>query len=201
MCLSIPWVASPTSGLMMFSRRALAMCLLASVWAGLCVWITSTDSAEAPAKEPTSVNKLAVQSIEPGKLHIGYPLTATVYMKNNSGRILQVRNIAFTQTRPYPLNATEEIANENAIWREVLSGIQPFGRDAEFPTMGDGEFNQIIESNPVGATEYRDIISGNHAVYFAMLTADRNTGENLIELCFFVGSRGIVQFCSTHNRP
>lgn len=83
----------------------------------------------------------------------------------------------------------------------MIDNVHSLGRDADFPTMGDGEFNQILESNPVTAPEYADIIRGNHAVYFAMLTLDRETGEHLIELCFFIGSKGIVHFCPTHNRP
>jgi len=96
---------------------------------------------------------------------------------------------------------TEEMENENAMGSEVLKGNESQGRYAEFPTMGDGEFNQILETNPVSAPEYLSIFKGDHAAYFAMLTQDAGTRESLIELCFFVGSKGIVQFCSTHNLP
>jgi len=200
LCISLPWVADSPPGLMMFSRRALAICLLASTWAGLCAWITTADNTEVPVTA-TPPNKLIVQSIVLGELRVGNPFTATVYLKNNSGRIIRIKNLAFTQTRPYPLNAAEDMENENAMWSEVVNGIQSLGRDAEFPTLGGGEFSQILETHPVSAPEYVDITRGNHAVYFAMLTRDRDTGENLIELCFFVGSKGIIQFCSTHNRP
>jgi len=150
---------------------------------------------------PAPTNRLVVQSIVLGELRIGHPFTATVYLKNVSGKILRVKNIAFTQTRPFPQNVNEERTNEDTMWSAVETNILLLGRDAEFPTMGDGEFNQVLESNPVGRAEFQDIAQGNQAAYFAMLTLDRETGEHLVELCFFVGWRGAIHFCSTHNLP
>lgn len=40
----VPWVANAQPGLTLFARRALMICLLGTTWAGLSVWITSSDN-------------------------------------------------------------------------------------------------------------------------------------------------------------
>lgn len=132
---------------------------------------------------------------------VSQPYTATVYFKNTTGRVVKIKNIAFTQTRPYPRNRAEEKENEDAMWSAVTSNVTELGRDAEVPTMGNGEFNQILETAPITLPEFLDIARGNHAVYFAMLTREQKKNKSLIELCFFVGAKGTVHYCSTHNRP
>lgn len=108
LCFSLPWVAnSPTASVMSF-RRALLVSLLVIAWAILCAWTRSTEVPALP-------NRLTVQSILPGILQIGFPFTATVFIKNNSGKIIRTRNVAITQTRHNPLNAAEELENENAM--------------------------------------------------------------------------------------
>jgi hypothetical protein len=166
--------------------------ILSSIFLGLIIWVRKQRPV-SPA--------LMVQDIVLGNLIPGQPFTASVYFKNTTNRVIRIRNLAFTQTRPFPRNRTEEMENENAIWSAVTDHVDGMGRDAEVPTMGKGEFNQVLETATVSLPEYRDILAGNHATYFAMLTRDRDTEENLIELCFFVGKQGIVHYCSSHNRP
>jgi hypothetical protein len=44
---SIPWVGDSQSGPVLFARRALMICMLATALAGLSVWVTSSESPES----------------------------------------------------------------------------------------------------------------------------------------------------------
>lgn len=198
---SIRWIADAPPGPSAFARRALAISLLGVIWAGSCVWITNSDAWAAAAIPTDTKNGLEVTSIVPGQLIPGQPFDVTINMRNTSGRVIRIRNLAFAQTRSVPQSREEELANESEVWSQVSQGLEAMGQDRVIPTMGGGETNQIIESNPISLPEYRDIMRGSHAVYFALVTRNSVTRENLIELCFFVGNRGIVHFCPTYNKP
>ena len=168
------------------------MSAISLIVVGLFYWLSKPKSEQY---------KLEIQTIELGDLIVGQPFTATVYFRNVSGAVIAIKNLAYTETRPFPTSPLEEKENELSLWGHIEKNIGALGRDAEVPIMGNGEFNQTLETYPVSLAEIRDVYHGSHAFYFAMKTVDRATGRRLIELCFFVGAKGIISYCSSHNYP
>ncbi len=146
--------------------------------------------------------KLKVVSLAFASPHFaaGLPIAVRVNFKNVYGKALKIRNAAWMQTRLIPANLAAEKENEDSLWRELVERIKRSGRDAEIP-MVEGEMNPIFETNPLLPDEFASIMTGTHAVYFAVLTIDRETQQHLMELCFFVSRDGRIQYCSQYNGP
>ena len=150
---------------------------------------------------PTSAKKIEVVSLVRSALIPGQPLAAKYEIRNVSGKIVRIRNIGFAQTRLIPRNLTEEKASEEEFWKGASDGLITGGRDAEIPTFGSGLYHRIIESHPLQGEEYNSVLLGTHLVYFAAIVQDRDTKENLIELCFCTGRENVIHLCSQHNKP
>lgn len=166
-------------------------------------WVGWRQAGVLAPKTVENPKKLKVMSLAFVHPHLapGSPIAVRVNFKNVSGRAIRIRNAAYVQTRVMPKDLSAEKENENLLWQQLRDGLEKAGRDAEIPMVEDGDMNQILESAPLASDEYEDIMRGSHAVYFASITQDRDTKEHLMELCFFVGNLGKIQYCSQHNGP
>jgi hypothetical protein len=64
LCFSIPWVSDALPGVVSFSRKALMIFLLGSLWAGIAAWITS-GNPDAETSEKALPEAPVVKLIEP----------------------------------------------------------------------------------------------------------------------------------------
>jgi hypothetical protein len=166
-------------------------------------WVGGRQASSLLPKVIETPRKLKVTSLvfDHPLLVPGHPIAVRVNFKNISGKSIKMRNATYTQTRVLPKDLAAEKEAEDALWQELVDGLEKQGRDAVIPMVEDEEMNQILESGVLTLNEYMDIMRGSHAVYFASIIRDRETNEDLLELCFFVGRAGIIQYCSQHNGP
>ncbi|NYF51676.1 hypothetical protein [Tunturiibacter gelidoferens] len=182
------WSHDLTVSLSLLWSVVLLLLLLATGW-----WL----------RQPARTLELRVSDIKVISLpkSLGEMLTVQVFFKNLSERTIAMRNIVWAQTRQIPSTLDEEKIIENELWEIVSESLSTRGRDADMPTVNDGESNQVFESSTFGAEELMSFAKGTHAVYFGAIMQDRKRRKNLIEMLFFVGKDGRVHYCSQHNKP
>jgi len=200
---SVPWVNNARSGLILFIRRALMICLLASAWAGLSVWITNSDVREIPS-DP--VLRITDWERLPNPLSPNQVLTAHLHLVNSTNRPVSIvfpHSITPVNYRPEQLSISERKLREEEIWDKSIkpykNGLNCKCEPSEIPAkMLDywiplDYSNQLLTQNDIQA------LHTNSALYFMGLMADIH-GHVLLEFCAFTGmDDATIRFCVVHN--
>lgn len=173
--------------------------LVISLWLGFGLFLQHHNSSK-------NSHERVLDIIQPlqfnGKIEPGDRPVLLVNVVNQTGDVVKTRLAKSVFIVPTPTNFSYRLAFEARMWNHLEENYKNRGLDQDLPARGEGVSNlTITDPDPLTEQESRGIADGTLTLYFLSVTRNRETQEDLIAVCAYIGTQGSVRLCGEHNLP